>query len=546
MSGRQKTSGRCPCASVFCNPVKNLAVEIDLGELVRAGAGGEGVDFQQVQQQGETRVGDPPPLATGEAVRVAHLPGEGEHVVGDEPEDILPERFDHAQAPQDLRRDVRPRPVVAEGPDPAAYFAGGDGLADVVQQCRPGQTRIGVDRDLGNGQQGVGQGVALGMVVGGLRYPVKGVNLGQDQVQTRIVTEASDTLPGIGKKETLFDVIEIGHGAVVFRRADDPGLEKFSILGYCRPINEESGGTFVVTNFILIGLFVLLGMLFRRLEAFPEQTAQVLNMFALYVSLPAVILLKVPALTLSSRTMVAAVVPWGMLLLSAALVLVLAKHYQWSRSATGVLLLVVPLGNTSFMGVPMVNAFFGEAGIPHLILYDQIGTMLIFATYGAVVLSLYGREGRSSFRELLLRALLFPPTIALLVGLALRHWPYPPVLVGVLEDLAGALTALVMTAIGFQMKLRLRPTTLGPLGAGLGIKLLVAPLAALATCRLLGLATLPADIAVFEAGMPPMVTASALAVAAGMEVELAVAMAGLGIICSFATLPLLYGLIRLF
>lgn len=40
-------------------------------------------------------------------------------------------------------------------------------------------------------------------------------------------------------------------------------------------------------NFILIGLFVALGVFSRRLEAFPAQTSQVLNMFALYVSLPA-------------------------------------------------------------------------------------------------------------------------------------------------------------------------------------------------------------------------------------------------------------------
>ena len=53
-------------------------------------------------------------------------------------------------------------------------------------------------------------------------------------------------------------------------------------------------------NFILIGIFVGLGILFRRIEAFPEQTAQVLNIFALYVALPAVILLKIPQLRITS------------------------------------------------------------------------------------------------------------------------------------------------------------------------------------------------------------------------------------------------------
>jgi predicted permease len=300
-----------------------------------------------------------------------------------------------------------------------------------------------------------------------------------------------------------------------------------------------------MTNFIMIGFFVLLGILFRRLKAFPNETAHVLNMFALYVSLPAVILLKIPELTISTENVIAAIVPWCMLLLSVILVLVLSRSRQWSRETTGVLLLVVPIGNTSFMGVPMVRAFFGETGIPHLILYDQLGTMLIFASYGAIVLSLYSGE-RSSVPTIIKRALLFPPTTAMLIGLALRNWSYPQVLVNTLQDLGGALTALVMTAIGFQMKLRLQRTTLEPLGAGLAIKLMIAPLMALAVCRLFGLNSLAADISIFEAGMPPMVTACALAAAAGIGVELAVAMAGLGILLAFASLPLMYALIQTF
>ncbi len=300
-----------------------------------------------------------------------------------------------------------------------------------------------------------------------------------------------------------------------------------------------------LANFIMIGLFVSLGILFRRIKAFPDDTAQTLNMFALYVSLPAVILLKAPELTLTGETVVAAIVPWCMLILSAALILLLSKRCNWSRPTTGVLMLVVPLGNTSFMGVPMVNAFFGEAGIPHLILYDQLGTMVIFVTYGSAILAYYSGE-KSGARTMVRRALLFPPTLALLAGLLLRNWSYPQALVDILQNLSGTLTPLVMTAIGFQMTLRLRPTTLGPLGTGLAIKLMVAPLIALLGCRLFGIQSLAADITIFEAGMPPMVTASALAAAAGMGVELAVALAGLGIVLAFVSLPLLYLLIQYF
>jgi predicted permease len=262
-------------------------------------------------------------------------------------------------------------------------------------------------------------------------------------------------------------------------------------------------------NFILIGFFVGLGMLFRRIEAFPEQTAQALNMFALYVALPAVILLKVPQLTFSGDMLVPAVVPWGMLALSAVLVYVVGGVFHWS----------------------------------HLIIYDQIGTMLIFAIYGSIILAIYGREGEIKISGVVKRAILFPPTMAMLVGLLLRFWPYPDALVKGLETLAGMLTPLVMTAIGFQLRLRLSPTVLRPLGFGLAVKLIIAPIVALIGCRIVGLNNLAADIAIFEAGMPPMVTAGALAIAAGMLPELAAALVSLGMALAFLSLPVLYYMI---
>src|SRR5580692_6784933 len=167
-------------------------------------------------------------------------------------------------------------------------------------------------------------------------------------------------------------------------------------------------------NFVLIGVFVLLGMLFQRLTSFPKDTAQVLNMFALYVSLPALVLLKVPQIMFSRAAVIPLLIPWGMLLLSVALILLAARIWLWPRSIVGVLLLLVPLGNTSFLGIPIVQAFFGAAGLPHLIIYDQLGTMLIFSTYGSLILAMYGREGRLDLPAVARRMILFPPTIALL------------------------------------------------------------------------------------------------------------------------------------
>jgi predicted permease len=298
-------------------------------------------------------------------------------------------------------------------------------------------------------------------------------------------------------------------------------------------------------NFILIGVFVLLGMLFRRLKAFPKDSAQVLNMFALYVSLPALILLKVPQIVFSREVAVAAVIPWGMLLFSAGLVLLASRLWRWERSITGVLLLVVPLGNTSFLGVPMIQTFFGAAGLPPLIIYDQLGTMMIMGTYGSIVLALYGRESALDLSAMARKMLLFPPTIALMLGLVARSWSYPEKLAQALQNIATTLVPVVMTAIGLQLRLRVPPKVVAPLGFGLAIKLLVAPLSALLVCRLSGLSGMVVDVSILEAAMPPMVTAGALAVIAGLDADLAVALIGIGIVLSFGTLPVIFWLVKM-
>ncbi|BCS54341.1 AEC family transporter [Geobacter sp. SVR] len=298
-------------------------------------------------------------------------------------------------------------------------------------------------------------------------------------------------------------------------------------------------------NFVIIGVFVLLGILFRHLEAFPKDSAQVLNMFALYVSLPALILLKAPQIAFSREIAIAAIIPWGMLLLSALLVLAGARLWHWQRSTVGVLLLVVPLGNTSFLGIPMIQAFFGAAGLSYLIIYDQIGTMMIMVTYGSFILATYGKNGSTRLAQIVRRVLLFPPTIALLIGLAVRAWPYPEKLAQALQNVSLTLVPVVMTAIGMQMRFRLPYRVLPPLGFGLGIKLLVAPLLALLVCRVAGQTGMVADVSILEAAMPPMVTAGALAVVAGMDADLAVAMIGIGIILAFGTLPAIFWLTKL-
>ena len=297
-------------------------------------------------------------------------------------------------------------------------------------------------------------------------------------------------------------------------------------------------------NFIITMTYLLLGVILQRLPRFPENTGNVLSMFVIYVSLPALVLLKIPELKFSRELLVPALMPWGMLLITSLAILALAPLFNWSRAITGSLLLLVPLGNTSFLGIPMVNAFFGAQAISYAVIYDQLGSFLALATYGTVVIAIYGGGGaKPTWQDVGRKIITFPPFISLFLAVALQSTVYPPVVMTILKSLSGTLVPVVMVAVGFQLTIRISREALGPLGFGLVLKLVAAPLAALGICRFLGLEGEAVNVSIFEAGMPPMVSAGALAILAGLSPSLTAALVGLGIILSFVTLPALFYLL---
>ena len=323
-------------------------------------------------------------------------------------------------------------------------------------------------------------------------------------------------------------------------------------------------------NFLATLAYLVIGVILARLSSFPKDGAATLNAYVIHVALPALILREVPKLRLATDLLLPAIIPWGLLAVCAVAVLGAARFWRWDDEITGALLLLACMGNTAFLGIPVTEAFFGRAAVPYAVIYDQLGSFLALSTFGALVVAVYGpppvppqdtdapaphlpsspskkpsppvlqRAARPRPTEILWRIVRFPPFIALLLAASLlRAWSLPPVADAIVAALAGTLVPVVMIAVGMQLRPRLAPGTLLPFAAGLGIKLLLSPALALAAVFLLGRHDLAAQVSVLEAGMPPMVSAGAVAAAAGMAPRLVAALVGLGILASFVTLPLL-------
>jgi len=296
--------------------------------------------------------------------------------------------------------------------------------------------------------------------------------------------------------------------------------------------------------FALILAMLLLGMLLRRAGVFEESAADVLNRVVLYVCLPAAVLRYAPQLEFKLALLGVIAVPWLMLLATLVLVSLATRALRLRRDQHAVLLLTVALGNTSFLGYPLIRALLGDEALPYAVLYDQFGSFILLSTFGLFVLARYGGEAPPTARAMLLRILRFPPLLALVFGLTLMPAEPPSWIAGGLQRLTDALLPLVMLAMGITIRLRLARCERVPLLVGLSLKLVLLPLLALTLAPLLGLEGLARQAAVLEAAMPPMITAAALAISHRLAPRLAAAMVGYGILLSMLTLPLWAWLLR--
>ncbi|MBU1231720.1 MAG: AEC family transporter, partial [Proteobacteria bacterium] len=145
-------------------------------------------------------------------------------------------------------------------------------------------------------------------------------------------------------------------------------------------------------NFILIFICLAAGIILQRLTVFADNAPLTLNLYVIWIALPALILRQVPTLSFSMDLFILILMPWFMTGLGAVMVVIASRLFSWSREVTAVLLLTVPLGNTSFLGIPMIAAFFSTDMVSYGIIYDQFGSFLALATYGSLVLAFYSKQ----------------------------------------------------------------------------------------------------------------------------------------------------------
>ena len=189
----------------------------------------------------------------------------------------------------------------------------------------------------------------------------------------------------------------------------------------------------------------------------------------------------------------------------------------------------------------MIEAFFGGDHLPYALIYDQAGSFVALATYSTILAAAFSPSAeKATVKSISLKILTFPPFLALVAALLLKNTTYPSFFQALIDNLAQTLVPLIMVAVGFTLRFSLGGERLSPLVSGISIKLILMPLLAYAGCYALGLEGKAVTVSVFEAAMPPMISAGAIAIMAGLAPRMVGNLVGFGLLLSFVTLPIWY------
>lgn len=284
-----------------------------------------------------------------------------------------------------------------------------------------------------------------------------------------------------------------------------------------------------MASFALIVVCLGTGLALARMGMVPRTAAASVHAWLVWVALPAFTLLHVPELSWSPELVLPALAP-VVVFGGAALAFSWGARPPATRAA---LVLAAGLSNTSFVGFPLVSAYYGEAGLSVAIVSDQMSFVLL-STVGVVVAA-RGSSGALRLSTLALRVVRFPPFIAFALALILPRFVDLAIVDPVIEPLAGTVGPLALFAIGLALRTEGVTAELPAISRVLAYKLLVAPALVLALGLAMGAHGLVLRVSVFEAAMATMASTAILAADHELDVRLVSLLIGASIAASFLT-----------
>ncbi|MCA4781209.1 AEC family transporter [Empedobacter stercoris] len=302
-----------------------------------------------------------------------------------------------------------------------------------------------------------------------------------------------------------------------------------------------------MTNFILIAVCIIAGMVFKATKSIHPDAHKGINTWILYLALPAVSFKYLPKVEWSQEMLFPILSTVVIAVGSLFYMKFYSKAKGYSERSQRSLELASGYSNTSFIGFPLISAFYGEQYLSIAIICDQT-MFLCLSTIGIVSALKGGSNGSGTISSsfILKRLFTFPPFLGCISALILSQFvdlsPTEPFF----DKLAATVGPLALFSVGLQLKFNGWRKLWSQISMSMVYKLMIAPAVVMLLALVIGIKGDVAKISIFEAAMPTLVTSSIIAEQFKLNTKLTNLIIGISIIVGFFTAAFWYEMIELF
>lgn len=302
-----------------------------------------------------------------------------------------------------------------------------------------------------------------------------------------------------------------------------------------------------MVNFILIAVCIIAGMIFKATKSIHPDAHKGINTWILYLALPAVSFKYLPKVEWSKEMLFPVATTFLIAIGSLFFMKFYSKAKGYSERSRRSLELASGYSNTSFIGFPLISAFYGEQYLSIAIICDQT-MFLCLSTIGIISALKGGSNGSGAIdvKFILKRLFTFPPFLGCIGALILSQFidltPAEPFF----DKLAATVGPLALFSVGLQLKFNGWRKLWSQISMSMLYKLMIAPAVIMLLALIIGIKGDVAKITIFEAAMPTLVTSSIIAEQFKLNTKLTNLIIGISIIFGFITSYFWFEMIQFF
>lgn len=255
------------------------------------------------------------------------------------------------------------------------------------------------------------------------------------------------------------------------------------------------------------------------------------------VLVPIMILYLLQGLEINRVILNVALLGWIVIISGIIISIIIAKILNLDKRNLASLILILSFGNTTFLGVPYISAYYQNEGLSYLVFFDALATVApIFVI--APLLNIYVNKSKNVTSDILV-IFTKPSILAIIGGIYFNDKEIPKHIYDFMGMIIPTIAPIAIFAVGMKFSINAFKKEIKEVSTLIFIKMLIIPLIVYTTViTFLDINHIAYQVSILESALPTMFTSSLFAITYNFKYSLVIGSIILGGVISMFSIPL--------